>query len=85
MAHNTEKEFLRIIEELKIQEQKEEERMDSDYQMIIAALRLQTEGSQQLSKQINRLTRSTTLLSIMQIILFAISIIIALYLGIRAT
>jgi hypothetical protein len=85
MHHHTEQEFLRIIEELKEQERQEDQRQDSEFKMIISALRLHAEGEQQLNKQINRLVRSTTLLSTMQIVLFIISIIVALYLGIRAT
>ena len=77
MLHNTEKEFLRIIEELKDQEQKEDERTDSDYQMIIAALRLQTEGSQQLNKQIVRLNISTSLLATTQIMLIIVGLILS--------
>jgi hypothetical protein len=75
LQHATEKEFLRIIEELKEQEAMEEKRMDSDYQMIIAALRLQTEGSQQLNKQIVRLNLSTTILATTQIILIIVGLI----------
>jgi hypothetical protein len=77
LEHNTEKEFLRIIEELKAQEEKEDRRIDSDYQMIITALRLQTEGSQQLNKQIVRLNLSTTLLATTQIILIVVGLILA--------
>jgi hypothetical protein len=77
LQHHTEKEFLRIIEELKVQEKLEEERMDSDYQMIIAALRLQTEGSQQLNKQIVRLNISTTILATTQIILIIVGLLLA--------
>lgn len=76
MLHSTEKEFLRIIEELKSQEAKEEERIDSDYQMIIAALRLQTEGAQQLNKQIVRLNLSTTLLALTQIMLIVVGLVL---------
>lgn len=78
LQHHTELEFLRIIEELKKQEQLEEERMDSDYQMIIAALRLQTEGAQQLNKQIVRLNRSTTILASTQIILIIVGLLISI-------
>lgn len=78
MQHQTEKEFLRIIEELKVQEQKEEERMDSDYQMIIAALRLQTEGAQQLNKQIVRLNFTTTVLASTQIVLIIVGLILSI-------
>ncbi len=78
LQHNTEREFLRIIEELKNQEKLEEERMDSDYQMIIAALRLQTEGSQQLNKQIVRLNISTTILATTQIILIIVGLLISI-------
>lgn len=81
MLHHTEKEFLRIIEELKEQERAEDARQDSDYQMIIAALRLHAEGEQQLNKNIGRLIRSTTVLATAQILLFTISIIVAVYMG----
>lgn len=77
LQHHTEREFLRIIEELKKQEQLEEERMDSDYQMIIAALRLQTEGAQQLNKQIVRLNISTTVLATTQIILIIVGLVLS--------
>jgi hypothetical protein len=76
--HQTEQEFLRIVEELKEQEKLEEERMDSDYQMIIAALRLQTEGAQQLNKQIVRLNLSTTILASTQILLIIVGLILSL-------
>ena len=78
MRHATENEFLRIIEELKEQEKLEEKRMDSDYKMIVKALRLQTEGSQQLNKQIVRLNISTTVLATTQIILIIVGIILGL-------
>lgn len=77
LQHHTEREFLRIIEELKEQEKLEEERIDSDYQMIIAALRLQTEGSQQLNKQIFRLNISTTILASTQIVLIIVGLILS--------
>lgn len=78
LQQNTEKEFLRIIEELKEQEKKEDERIDSDYQMIITALRLQTEGAQQLNKQIVRLNLSTSLLALTQIMLVIVGLVLSL-------
>lgn len=80
MLHHTEKEFLRIIEDFKEQEKLEDKRQDSEYQMIIKAFRLQTEGSQQLNKQIVRLNITTTILASTQIIL----IIVGLILGLRS-
>ncbi len=83
MMHRTEKEFLRIIEELKRQEDKEAKRQDQEFSQIVSAMRLQVEGEQQLSRQISRLIRSTTLLAGTQIALVAISIIVAIILSQR--
>lgn len=83
MLHHTEKEFLRIIEGLKEQEAKEGERQDLEFKQIVSAMRLQAEGEQQLNKQIGRLIRSTTLLALTQIVLVALSIIVAVVLATR--
>lgn len=83
MLHHTEIEFLRIIEELKDQEEKEGRRQDREYKQIVSAMRLQAEGEQQLNKQIGRLIRSTTLLAVTQIILVALSIIVGVILAVR--
>jgi hypothetical protein len=77
--HHTEKEFLRIVEELKQQEE-----MDSKREgQIISALRAHAEGNQQLNKQMGRLIRSTTVLATTQIIMVAISIVVGVIVAIR--
>lgn len=78
--HHTEKEFLRIVEELRKQEELDGKREGQ----IISALRAHAEGSQQLNKQMGRLIRSTTILATTQILLVALSIIVAIYLGLNA-
>lgn len=77
--HHTEKEFIRIVEELKRQEDIE---LKHDGQ-IISALRAHTEGNQQLNRQMGRLIRSTTILATTQILLVLISIIVGAYLAVR--
>lgn len=84
MLHHTEQEFIRIIEELKEQERLEDERQDKDLNMIVKALRMHAEGEQQLNKQIGRLIKSTTVLATTQIVLVAISIVVAIILGLQA-
>jgi hypothetical protein len=69
--------FIRIIEELKHEEEKEEQRQDKDFHMIASVMRLHAEAQHELSKQIVRLNRSTTVLALTQIFLIIISIIIA--------
>lgn len=81
MQHRTEKEFLRIIEELKEQELKEEQQQNKEYRQIVSAMRLQVEGEHQLNRQIGRLIKSTTFLAATQIALVAISIIVAVILA----
>ncbi len=76
--HHTEKEFIRIVEELKKQEDIE---LKQDGQMI-SALRAHTEGNQQLNRQMGRLIRSTTVLAVTQIILIILSILIGTYVAI---
>ncbi len=77
--HHTEKEFIRIVEELKKQEQMDLEREGQ----IISALRAHAEGNQQLNKQMGRLIRSTTILATTQIVLVALSIFVGVVLAIR--
>ena len=77
--HHTEKEFIRIVEELKKQEDIE---LKHDGQMI-SALRAHTEGNQQLNRQMGRLIRSTTVLAVTQIFLVVISIIVGTYVAIK--
>ena len=84
MLHRTEKEFLRIIEELKRQEELEGKRQDQDLRMIVSALRMHAEGEQQLNQQIGRLIRSTTILASTQIALVAVSIIVGIVLSFKA-
>ncbi len=78
--HHTEKEFLRIVEELKKQEELDGKREGQ----IISALRAHAEGNQQLNRQMGRLIRSTTILTTTQILLVALSIVVAIYLGLKA-
>ncbi len=77
--HHTEKEFIRIIEELKKQEELD---IEKEGQMI-SALRAHAEGNQQLNRQMGRLIRSTTILSITQILMFMISIGVGAYVAIK--
>lgn len=77
--HHTEKEFIRIVEELKKQEEMDLEREGQ----IISALRAHAEGNQQLNKQMGRLIRSTTILATTQIVLVALSIFVGVILAIR--
>ena len=77
--HHTEKEFLRIVEELKNQEELDSKREGQ----IISALRAHAEGEQQLNKQMGRLIHSTTVLATTQIILVAISIVVGIIVAIR--
>jgi len=77
--HRTEKEFIRIVDELKKQEDIE---IKQDGQ-IIGALRAHTEGNQQLNKQMGRLIRSTTILAVTQIVLIVISIAVGAYVAIK--
>lgn len=76
--HHTEKEFIRIIEELKKQEELD---IEKEGQMI-SALRAHAEGNQQLNRQMGRLIRSTTILATTQIVLVLISIIVGTYVAI---
>jgi hypothetical protein len=76
--HHTEKEFLRIVEELK-----EQEKLDSKREgMIVSALRLHAEGNQQLNRQLGRLIRSTTILAVAQILMVLVSIVVGAYVAI---
>lgn len=77
--HYTEQEFLRIVDDLRKQEELDGKREGQ----IISALRAHAEGNQELSKQIGRLIHSTTVLAITQISLVALSIIVAVYLGLK--
>jgi CTP-dependent riboflavin kinase len=77
--HHTEREFIRIVEELKKQEEID---IKQDGQ-IISALRAHAEGNQQLNRQMGRLIRSTTVLAITQILLVTVSIIVGAYLAIK--
>ena len=77
--HHTEREFIRIVEELKKQEDIE---IKHDGQMI-SALRAHTEGNQQLNRQMGRLIRSTTILATTQIILVIISLVVGTYVAIK--
>lgn len=77
--HRTEKEFIRIVDELKKQEDIE---IKQDGQ-IISALRAHTEGNQQLNEQMGRLIRSTTILAVTQIVLIIISIAVGAYVAIK--
>lgn len=77
--HHTEKEFLRIVKELKEQEEQDGKREG----LIISALRAHAEGNQQLNKQMGRLIRSTTILATTQIVMVAISIIVGVILTIK--
>jgi len=76
-------EFLRIIRELKEQEAKEDHRQDQEYRMMVSALRLHAEAQHELSKQIVRLNRTTTVLALTQISLVVISIIVGVVLSTR--
>lgn len=76
-------EFLRIIDELRQQEEKEDKRQDQDLRMIVSAMRLHAEAQHELTKQIIRLNRTTTLLALTQIFLVTLSIIIAVLLSTR--
>ena len=76
-------EFLRIIRELKEQEAKEDHRQDQEYRMMVSALRLHAEAQHELSKQIIRLNRTTTVLALTQISLVVISIIVGVVLSTR--
>lgn len=77
--HHTEKEFLRIVNELKHQEELDGKREGQ----IVSALRAHAEGNQQLNKQMGRLIRSTTVLATAQIVMVAISIIVGVILSIK--
>lgn len=77
--HHTEKEFIRIVEELKKQEELD---IEKEGQMI-SALRAHAEGNQQLNRQMGRLIRSTTILATTQIILVAISMVVGAYVAIK--
>lgn len=77
--HHTEREFIRIIEELKKQEELD---IEKEGQMI-SALRAHAEGNQQLNRQMGRLIKSTTILSITQILMFMISIAVGAYVAIK--
>jgi len=77
--HHTEKEFIRIVEELKKQEELD---IEKEGQMI-SALRAHAEGNQQLNRQMGRLIRSTTILSVTQILMFIISILVGAYVAIK--
>lgn len=77
--HHTENEFLRIVKELKQQEELDGKREG----LIISALRAHAEGNQQLNKQMGRLIHSTTILATTQIVMVAISIIVGIILTIK--
>ncbi len=77
--HHTEREFIRIVEELKKQEEID---IKQDGQ-IISALRAHAEGNQQLNRQMGRLIRSTTVLAITQILLVTVSIVVGAYVAIK--
>jgi CTP-dependent riboflavin kinase len=77
--HHTEREFIRIVEELKKQEEID---IKQDGQ-IISALRAHAEGNQQLNKQMGRLIRSTTVLATTQIVLVLMSIVVGAYVAVR--
>lgn len=77
--HHTEKEFIRIVKELKKQEELDLEREGQ----IVSALRAHAEGEQQLNRQMGRLIRSTTILATTQILLVLISIIVGSYVAIN--
>lgn len=77
--HHTEKEFLRIVDELKHQEELDGKREGQ----IVSALRAHAEGNQQLNKQMGRLIRSTTVLATAQIVMVAISILVGVILAIK--
>lgn len=77
--HHTEREFIRIVEELKKQEDID---IKQDGQ-IISALRAHAEGNQQLNRQMGRLIRSTTVLATTQILLVTVSIIVGAYVAIK--
>lgn len=76
-------EFLRIIRELKDQEVKEDQRQDQEYRMMVSALRLHAEAQHELSKQIVRLNRTTTVLALTQIFLVAVSIVVGVALSLN--
>ncbi len=77
--HHTEREFIRIVEELKKQEEID---IKQDGQ-IISALRAHAEGNQQLNRQMGRLIRSTTVLAITEILLVTVSIVVGAYVAIK--
>lgn len=77
--HHTEQEFIRIVEELKTQEELDLKKEGQ----IVSALRAHAEGNQQLNKQMGRLIRSTTVLAVTQIVLVTISIIVGVYVAIK--
>lgn len=75
--------FIRIIEELRREEEREDQRQDQDFKMIASVMRLHAEAQHELSKQIIRLNHTTTVLALTQIFLVAISIIVAVILSTR--
>ncbi len=77
--HHTEKEFIRIVKELKKQEELDLEREGQ----IVSALRAHAEGEQQLNRQMGRLIRSTTVLATTQILLVFISLVVGTYVAIN--
>lgn len=77
--HHTEREFLRIVEELKKQEEEDGKREN----LMVSALRAHAEGNQQLNKQMGRLIRSTTVLAVAQIIMVLVSIIVGTFVAIN--
>lgn len=77
--HHTENEFIRIVEELKKQEELD---IEKEGQMI-SALRAHAEGNQQLNRQMGRLIRSSTILSVTQILMFIISILVGAYVAVK--
>lgn len=77
--HHTEKEFLRIVEELKKQEEQDGKREN----IMISALRAHAEGNQQLNRQMGRLIRSTTVLATAQILMVLVSIVVGAYVAVK--
>ena len=77
--HHTEREFIRIVEELKKQEELDLEREGQ----IVSALRAHAEGNQQLNRQMGRLIRSTTVLAVAQIVMVLVSILVGAFVAIK--
>lgn len=77
--HHTEREFLRIVEELKKQEEEDGKREN----LMVSALRAHAEGNQQLNRQMGRLIRSTTVLAVAQIVMVLVSIVVGAFVAIK--